>query len=118
MDRELGMRLVATAWKPLRNWCGDRGVQLRLCLRATVAAITAIIVLLGPTSAQAGPIEGAFFRVLEVGLGGTTALAVAFLVFPARAHGLAIDAAAKMLDLMARVLPDVVAGFTRDLDEA
>jgi len=208
MDRELAMSVVATAWNPLRNWARDRQVQLRLCLRATVAAlatfafsqllnlplgmwavltavivtqmsiggslkatidymvgslggaiyggamaalvphtnviavagvlaicvaplallaainpsfrvapITAIIVLLGPTSAEAGPIEGAFFRVLEVGLGGVTALAVAFLVFPAQAHGLAIDAAAEMLDLMARVLPDVFAGFTRDLDE-
>jgi uncharacterized membrane protein YccC len=207
MDRELGMR-IATAWTPLRNFARDRAVQLRLCLRVTVAAlatfafshlvhlplgmwavltavivtqmsigasmkattdylvgslggavyggavaaliphpsfmavagvlaicvaplallaainpsfrvapITAIIVLLGPTSAEAGPIEGAFFRILEVGLGGVTALAIAFVVLPARAHGLAIDAAAKMLDLMARVLPDVFSGFTRDLDE-
>jgi uncharacterized membrane protein YccC len=86
--------------------------------RFRVAPITAIIVLLGPTSAEAGPLEGAFFRILEVGLGGVTALAIAFVVLPAQAHGLAMDAAAKMLKLVAGALPDVFAGFTRNLDEA
>jgi hypothetical protein len=39
------------------------------------------------------------------------------LVFPARAHILAIEAAARMLDLMAGVLPELLIGFTQTLDE-
>lgn len=33
------MSVVATAWKPLRSWARDHAVQLRLCLRVTVAAL-------------------------------------------------------------------------------
>jgi hypothetical protein len=58
-----------------------------------------------------GPIESASYRVIEVAIGGSTALAVSLLVLPTRAHALAIDAAALMLDLMARFLPDLVSGF-------
>jgi hypothetical protein len=39
------------------------------------------------------------------------------LVFPARAHILAIEAAARMLDLMAGVLPELLIGFMQTLDE-
>src|SRR6266567_9519047 len=83
-----------------------------------VAPITAIIVLLGPTSAQAGPIASAMDRMLEVALGGITALAVSLLVLPARAHVLAFEAAARMLERIAGVLPDLFAGFSRNLDLA
>jgi hypothetical protein len=55
--------------------------------------------------------------VLEVAIGGVTGLAVSLLVFPARAHILAIEAAARMLDLMAEVLPELLIGFTQTLDE-
>jgi hypothetical protein len=47
-----------------------------------------------------------------------TALAVSFLVLPARAHSLAIEAAAQMLDLAARSFPDLFAGFVRARDAA
>jgi hypothetical protein len=39
------------------------------------------------------------------------------VVLPARAHDLAVEAAAQMIDLMARFLPELFAGFTRDLDQ-
>jgi hypothetical protein len=39
------------------------------------------------------------------------------VVLPARAHDLAVEAAAQMIDLMARFLPELFAGFTRNLDQ-
>lgn len=82
----------------------------------TVAPFTAVLVILAPTLTHLNPIESALYRMLEVLLGGGTALAVSFLVFPARAHGLTIEAAAKMLNLLARALRELFAGFTRGLD--
>src|SRR5712671_4888162 len=78
-----------------------------------VAPFTAVLVLLAPTIIHVSPIESAFYRVLEVALGAITGLVVSFLVFPARAHALAIDAAARMLDLMGHALPDMIAGVTQ-----
>jgi uncharacterized membrane protein YccC len=83
-----------------------------------VAPITALIVLLGPSSAQGGPIASAVDRMLEVGLGGITALAVALLVLPARAHVLSIEAAARMLERIAEALPPLFAGFSQSLGPA
>jgi uncharacterized membrane protein YccC len=83
-----------------------------------VAPFTAVLVLLAPTIIHVTPIESAFYRVLEVAIGATIGLGVSYVVFPARAHGLAIAAAAHMLDLLAGVLPDVLAGFTRAPDPA
>jgi hypothetical protein len=37
-------------------------------------------------------------------------------VFPARAHVLAIEAAACILDLMAGIMPELLIGFTQTLD--
>lgn len=82
-----------------------------------VAPFTAVIVVVGSTVTHAGPVDSALYRVLEVAIGGVIGLAVSFLVFPARAHILALGAAANMLDLMAGVLPELLAGFTQRLDE-
>jgi hypothetical protein len=41
---------------------------------------------------------------------------VSLLILPARAHSLAIEAAAQMLDLAARSLPELFAGFVRTRD--
>jgi uncharacterized membrane protein YccC len=82
-----------------------------------VAPFTAVIVVVGSSVTHAGPVDSALYRVLEVAIGGVTGLAVSFLVFPARAHILAIEAAANMLDLMAGVLPELLIGFTQPLDE-
>ena len=83
-----------------------------------VGPFTAVLVVLGANAIHTDPIHSALYRVLEVALGGATGLAVSFLVWPARAHGLVIDAAADMLDLLARVLPALFAGFTRTCDAA
>ncbi len=83
-----------------------------------VAPFTAIIVVLAPTITHSTPIESAFFRLLEVGLGALIGLLVSLTVFPARAQALAIENAARMLELVAQVLPDMFAGFTGALDPA
>ncbi len=80
-----------------------------------VAPFTSVMVLLAPSILHVGPIESAVYRVLEVALGGLIALGVSVFVFPARAHSLAIDAAARMLDQMADALRDVLAGCIRGL---
>ena len=82
------------------------------------APFTGALVLLVPGLAHVGPIESAVDRVLEVAIGGSTALAVSLLVFPARAHSHAIAAAARTLDLMARSLPDLFAGLLEQADPA
>jgi uncharacterized membrane protein YccC len=82
----------------------------------SVVTFTGVLVILVPGITHVGPIESAFYRVLEVAIGGITALAVSFLVLPARAHALAIEAAAQMLDLVARALPELFAGFLQARD--
>ena len=82
-----------------------------------VAPYTAVIVILGSSITHAGPLDLAFYRVLEVAIGGVIGLAVSLLVFPARAHVLAIEAAACLLDLMAGILPEVLIGLMQTLDE-
>jgi uncharacterized membrane protein YccC len=84
----------------------------------SAATFTGVLVLLVPGIAHVGPIESAVNRVLEVALGGVTALIVSLLVWPARAHSLAIEATARMLDLMARSLPELFSGFVRPRDAA
>lgn len=82
----------------------------------SVVTFTGVLVILVPGITHVGPIESAFYRVLEVAIGGITALAVSFLVLPARADAMAIEAAAQMLDLVARALPDLFAGFLQTRD--
>jgi len=81
-----------------------------------VAPFTAVIVVLAPTITHSTPIESAFYRLIEVALGAVTGLIVSLTVFPARAHTLAIEAAARMLDQVAQALQDMFAGFTGTLD--
>jgi uncharacterized membrane protein YccC len=82
------------------------------------APVTAVIVVLAPTISHSTPIESAFYRLTEVALGAVIGLSVSLTVFPARAHTLAIDAAARMLELVAQALTDLFAGFTGTLDAA
>src|SRR5260370_29598837 len=81
-----------------------------------VAPFTAVIVVLAPTITHSTPIESAFYRLIEVALGAVVGLLVSLTVFPARAHALAIEAAARMLDEVAQALQDIFAGFTGALD--
>jgi Aluminium activated malate transporter len=83
-----------------------------------VAPFTSVMVLLAPSILHVGPIESAVYRVFEVALGGMIALAVSVFVFPARAHSLAIDAAARTLDQMADALRDLLAACTRGIEPA
>jgi uncharacterized membrane protein YccC len=82
------------------------------------ATFTGALVLLVPGMGHVGPIEFALNRVLEVTIGGLTALAVSLLVFPARAHSFAIEDAARMLDRVAGCLPELFEGFVRPRDTA
>jgi uncharacterized membrane protein YccC len=71
-----------------------------------IAPLTAVIVLLTPGAQQLGPVGSAFYRILEITVGSVVGLAVALLLMPARAHGLVIDAAARMLGHLADLLHD------------
>jgi uncharacterized membrane protein YccC len=82
----------------------------------SAAPFTGVLVLLLPGFVHTGPLESAIYRVLEVTVGGVTALAVSLLVFPARAHSAAIEAAARAAELMAKSLPQLFQGFLRPLD--
>jgi uncharacterized membrane protein YccC len=77
--------------------------------RFAAAPFTAVMVLLLPTITHASSAQSAFFRIVEVGVGCMTALAVSFLVLPQRAHGLLYEAVARILAQMADILPMLVA---------
>ncbi|HXW49839.1 MAG TPA: FUSC family protein [Xanthobacteraceae bacterium] len=81
-----------------------------------VAPFSAVLVLLLSGQLGESPIESALTRCLEVALGGAIAIAVSLLVFSVRAHNLGAEAAARILDQMARVLSDLLAGFIHQLD--
>lgn len=78
-----------------------------------VAPFSAVLVLLISDQLAEGPIQSALTRLLEVALGGAIAVTVSLLVFPERAHRLALEAAARVLDEMARDLPAILAGFLK-----
>jgi uncharacterized membrane protein YccC len=81
-----------------------------------VATVTAIIVLLLPMMNHGTPLESAIDRVLEVTVGAITGLLVSFFVLPSRAHSLIRVNAARMLDLIAAALSELLAGLTRGRD--
>jgi uncharacterized membrane protein YccC len=85
--------------------------------RFSATPFTAVMVFLAPFITHTGPIASAFERVIEVAIGGIIGLVVSLVVFPARAHDLAIEGSANMLDLIRRLLPELFAGFSRELDE-
>jgi uncharacterized membrane protein YccC len=82
----------------------------------SVAPFTGVLVLLAPTIIPVTPIASALYRLIEVTLGSIIGLIVSLLVLPARARVLAFEAARRMLDLAAELLPDLFAGFTRTRD--
>jgi uncharacterized membrane protein YccC len=83
-----------------------------------VAPFSAVLVLLLAGQLGESPFESAAVRFSEVAIGGAIAVFVSLTVFPERAHGLALDAAAQTLKRMAEVLPQLLSGFTRNLDAA
>lgn len=86
--------------------------------RFTTSPFTGVLVLMVPGMLHTSPIESAFYRSIEVAVGGAVAVAVSLVVLPARAHALAIEAAAQMLDLAAQSLPSLFAGFSEARDAA
>jgi hypothetical protein len=81
-----------------------------------VATITAIIVLLLPIMNHADVMDSAIDRVLEVTVGALTGLLVSFVVLPSRAHSQVRASAAKVLELMASALNELLSGLTRGRD--
>jgi len=83
-----------------------------------VAPITAVILLLGSSSATEGPFVAALLRTVEVALGGFVALAVSLFVLPARAHALMGNAANRVLQRLAELLSDLIEGLLTESDKA
>lgn len=81
-----------------------------------VAPFTAVLVLMISNQFGAGPIESAFYRLVEVAIGGAIAMVVSLFVFPARAHALGLQAAANVLEQLAQALPQIFAGISSELD--
>ena len=81
-----------------------------------VVPITAIIILLLPELTHADPLGSAIDRVLEVAVGAIIGLVVSFLVLPSSAHRQMRQAAARILELMARALVALIDGLRRGLD--
>jgi uncharacterized membrane protein YccC len=81
-----------------------------------VATVTAIIVLLVPTMSHVSPLDSAVDRVLEVAVGAITGLLVSFLVLPSRAHSQLRTNAARVLELLAAALDELLAALTRGRD--
>ena len=81
-----------------------------------VGPFTAVLVVVGTSATHIDPIGSAFYRVLEVALGGGTGLVVSLLVLPARAQVLLIAAAAEMLDRIADAVLGLFPGFTTPLE--
>ena len=84
--------------------------------RFSAAPISAVMVFFGPTITHAGPIASAVERVIEVAVGAVIGLVVSVIVLPGRARELVVDAASRMLTLMARALPELCAGLTGSLE--
>ena len=86
--------------------------------RFSAGPFTAVLVLLAPTVTHLTPIASALERVVEVAVGCAAGLFVSFVVLPAHAYDLAIDAGGRMLGLLAHLLPHLFKGLTRSLDQA
>src|SRR5882724_10611511 len=80
------------------------------------AIVTAVIVLLVPAMSHANPLDSVIDRVMEVTVGAVTGLLVSFLVLPSRAHSQIRVNAARLLDLIAAALSELIAGLTRGLN--
>jgi uncharacterized membrane protein YccC len=82
----------------------------------SAGTVTAVIVLLVPTMHHADPLASAIDRVSEVAVGAVTGLLVSFLVLPSRAIRQIRVNAARLLELIADALAELLAGLTRGRD--
>ena len=83
-----------------------------------VAPVTAIILLLTPTSQAHGPVYAAIQRMLEVGLGSLVAVLVATVLAPGGSRQAVRAAAAQALETMAELLVLLMNGLTSPIDQA
>jgi Aluminium activated malate transporter len=83
-----------------------------------VAPFSAVLVLMIAGRFGEGPIESAFTRSSEVALGGVIAVLISLVVFPERAHHMRLTAAGRLLQQLARELPELLKGLTQPLDPA
>jgi uncharacterized membrane protein YccC len=82
-----------------------------------IAPLTAVIVLLTPGAQQLGPLDSAFYRILEIMIGSVIGLGVSLVVLPARAHALVVSTAAGALGLLADLLGDWLAVLAGSRDK-
>jgi uncharacterized membrane protein YccC len=80
------------------------------------ATVTGVIVLLVPVMSHIDPLTSAIDRVGEVAVGAFIGLAVSFIVLPSRAHVQIRSAAARLLELIAAALTELLAGLSRGRD--
>ncbi len=78
--------------------------------RYRIAPVTAVIALILPREVDTGPVQFAFERTIEVGIGGFVAVAVAFLVLPSRGRRLLAEATAAAFRALADALSALAAG--------
>jgi uncharacterized membrane protein YccC len=95
---------------------GPMAVAAAMSPSFRVAPFSAVLVLLIGAELGEGPILSALTRVLEVAIGGAVAVVVSLLVFPERAQALGLDAASKILERMAELLPRLLAGASWPAD--
>ena len=95
---------------------GPMAVAAAMSPSFRVAPFSAVLVLLIGAELGESPILSALTRVLEVAIGGAVAVVVSLLVFPERAQALGLDAASKILERMAELLPRLLAGASRPAD--
>ena len=72
------------------------------------APITAFIVLVPLPGQSLPPLEFALDRILEISIGSLVGIVVSLLVLPARAHGLMALSAARIVDLNAALLGQII----------
>ena len=82
----------------------------------TAATVTGVIVLLIPEMSHASPLISVIDRLIEVSVGAATGLAASFLVLPSRAHRQIRANAARLIELIAGALAELLAGLTHGLD--
>lgn len=77
--------------------------------RYRIAPVTVVVALIVPRGPDIDALTFTLERTAEIGLGALIAVAVALLVLPARAHGLLAEAASRVLDALADLLPELAA---------
>src|SRR5690242_3128635 len=84
----------------------------------STATFTGVLVLMVPQITHVSPLESSVYRIIEVAVGALAGLVASMVVFPTRAHNLLVEAAARMLELMAQAISELIAALTEGRDQA